>query len=102
MKFKAIPPPRKFCHLSLLAIIILIIGFISCQKQELRNEPNAGLPIALIWKDKISTIDNPQQSSFFIKNRPNPDAPVKESPTPNNNIQLLNNGNKMEYTDEIL
>jgi hypothetical protein len=65
MKFKISFLPRKSWHLSLLAIIILITGFISCQKQELRNEPNAGLPIGLIGKDKISTIDSLQQSGFL-------------------------------------
>lgn len=57
-------------------------------------------PQAINGKDIVSTIDSLQQTSFFIKNRPNPDAPVKGVNSANSNIQLLNTGNEMEYTDE--
>jgi hypothetical protein len=51
-------------------------------------------------KDVSGTIDSLQEIGFFIKDRPNPDAPRKGGAAINNNIQLLNTGGDVEYTDE--
>ena len=97
-KITSLPHKTRICLI--LLFITFLTGINGCKKQELFNAPPVGSTQDIIGKDVISTIDSLQQISFFIKNRPNPDAPVKGVTATNTNIQLLNTGNEMEYTDE--
>jgi hypothetical protein len=98
---KKLSPPRRSTRIwSILIGIAFVSKLNSCKKQELYDANDLGIPVGIKGTDVISTIDSLQQIGFFIQNRPNPDVPVKGVTATNTNIQLLNTGNEMEYTDE--
>jgi hypothetical protein len=97
---KIIPPRRKFQPFVLLFLLSFILIGVSCQKKDFNQEVYEPVPDVKNKKDLISMIDSLQQIGFFIKDRPSPDAPIKRVNIPNTNVQLLNTGNEMEYTDE--
>jgi hypothetical protein len=72
----------------------------SCQKKDFNPIANEPVINGLNKKDVISTIDSLQQINFFIKDRPNPDMPLKGTNMQGTDIRLNNTGNEMEYTDE--
>jgi hypothetical protein len=87
-----------FSKLSLTLLILLSV-LLGCKKQDLVQN-NSPLAPQGKGKDVFSTIDSLQEIGFFIKDRPNPDAPRQGAAAINNNIQLLNTGGEVEYTDE--
>ncbi len=98
---KKLSPPRRSTRIWSILIGIAFVSILnSCKKQELYDANDLGIPVGIKGTDVISTIDSLQQIGFFIQNRPNPDVPVKGVTATNTNIQLLNTGNEMEYTDE--
>ena len=83
----------------MLVYFAVLLGFLGCKKQELlQNEQQ--IPKQEVGKSVLSVIDSLQEINFFVKDRPNPDAPRKAATTVNNNLQLLNTGGDVEYTDE--
>ncbi len=73
-KITRLPHKTRICLI--LLFITFLTGINGCKKQELFNAPQVVSTQDVIGKDVISTIDSLQEISFFIKNRPNPDAPV--------------------------